>query len=189
LGLEVIADKPESQEICFVPDGDYMKILRERLPADAPALSRGPIVMTDGAVIGEHDGFARYTIGQRRGLPGGFAEPVYVVAIRPEERAVVVGSREELLGNGVIARETNWISDPPAPGASVQVRVRHRAPLVTGELLRVEDGEIEIALDAPVAAITPGQSLAVYNESGMLLGGAFIDGARQSTRVLRTIAA
>ncbi len=189
LGLEVIADKPESQEICFVPDGDYMKILRERLPADAPALSKGPIVMTDGAVIGEHDGYARYTIGQRRGLPGGFAEPVYVVAIRPEERAVVVGSREELLGNGVIARETNWISDPPAPGASVQVRVRHRAPLVTGELLRVEDGEIEIALDAPVAAITPGQSLAVYNESGMLLGGAFIDGARQSTRVLRTIAA
>jgi len=189
LGLEVIADKPESQEICFVPDGDYMKILRERLPADAPALSKGPIVMTDGAVIGEHDGYARYTIGQRRGLPGGFAEPVYVVAIRPEERAVVVGSRDELLGNGVIARETNWISDPPAPGASVQVRVRHRAPLVTGELLRVEDGEIEIALDAPVAAITPGQSLAVYNESGMLLGGAFIDGARQSTRVLRTIAA
>ncbi|MGI9141031.1 MAG: tRNA 2-thiouridine(34) synthase MnmA [Gemmatimonadaceae bacterium] len=189
LGLEVIADKPESQEICFVPDGDYMKILRERLPADAPALSKGPIVMTDGAVIGEHNGYARYTIGQRRGLPGGFAEPVYVVAIRPEERAVVVGSREELLGNGVIARETNWISDPPAPGASVQVRVRHRAPLVTGELLRVEDGEIEIALDAPVAAITPGQSLAVYNESGMLLGGAFIDGARQSTRVLRTIAA
>jgi len=189
LGLEVIADKPESQEICFVPDGDYMKILRERLPADAPALSKGPIMMSDGRVIGEHDGYARYTIGQRRGLPGGFAEPVYVVAIRPEERAVVVGSREELLGNGVIARETNWISDPPAPGASVQVRVRHRAPLVTGELLRVEDGEIEIALDAPVAAITPGQSLAVYNESGMLLGGAFIDGARQSTRVLRTIAA
>jgi len=189
LGLEVIADKPESQEICFVPDGDYMKILRARLPADAPALAKGPIVASDGRVIGEHNGYARYTIGQRRGLPGGFAEPVYVVAIRPEERAVVVGSREELLGNGVIARETNWISDPPAPGASVQVRVRHRAPLVTGELLRVEDGEIEIALDAPVSAITPGQSLAVYNESGMLLGGAFIDGARQSTRVLRTIAA
>jgi len=67
--------------------------------------------------------------------------------------------------------------------------VRHRAPLVTGELLRVEGGEIEIALDAPVAAITPGQSLAVYNESGRLLGGAFIDAARRSTRVLRTIAA
>ncbi len=189
LGLEVIADKPESQEICFVPDGDYMKILRERLPADAPALSKGPIVTSDGVVIGEHDGYARYTIGQRRGLPGGFAEPVYVVAIRPQDRAVVVGARKELLGNGIIARETNWISDPPAPGTIVLVRVRHRAPLVSGELLRVDDGEIEIALNDPATAITPGQSAALYDNTGRLLGGAFIERVPQSGRLLRTIAA
>ncbi len=189
LGLELIADKPESQEICFVPDGDYMKILRERLPADAPALSKGPIMTSEGRVIGEHDGYARYTIGQRRGLPGGFAEPIYVVAIRPRDRAVVVGPREELLGRGVIAREVNWLTNPPAEGASVQVRVRHRAPLAAGELLRVQGDEIEVALDEPVAAITAGQSLAVYDASGRLLGGGFIEGVPHSTRALRTIAA
>jgi tRNA-specific 2-thiouridylase len=166
-----------------------MKILRERLPADAPALSQGPIVTSEGRVIGEHDGYARYTIGQRRGLPGGFAEPIYVVAIRPRDRAVVVGPREELLGRGVIAREVNWLTDPPIEGATVQVRVRHRAPLAAGELLRVHGGEIEIALDEPVTAITAGQSLAVYDAAGRLLGGGFIEGVPQTTRALRTIAA
>ena len=72
LGLEVVAEKLESQDICFVPDGDHTKIIRQRLGADAPALSRGPFVLLDGTVVGEHDGFARFTIGQRRGLPGGF---------------------------------------------------------------------------------------------------------------------
>jgi tRNA-specific 2-thiouridylase len=189
LGLEVVADKPESQEICFVPDGDYMKILRERLPADAPALAKGPIVTSEGRVIGEHDGYARYTIGQRRGLPGGFAEPIYVVAIRPRDRAVVVGPREELLGRGVIAREVNWLSDSPVVGDTVQVRVRHRAPLVSGEVLRVDDMDIEIGLHDPVAAITPGQSLVLYDGGGAVLGGGFIAGARGGRMELAVIAA
>src|SRR5258706_15218626 len=77
MGLEVIAEKPESQEICFVPDGDYARILKQRLPADPPALSRGPIVMSNGAVVGEHNGFAPYPNGQRRGVPGGFSHPMY----------------------------------------------------------------------------------------------------------------
>jgi tRNA-specific 2-thiouridylase len=189
LGLEVIADKPESQEICFVPDGDYVKILRERLPADAPALSKGPIVTADGRVIGEHDGYARYTIGQRRGLPGGSAEPIYVVAIRPRDRAVVVGPREELLGRGVIAREVNWLTDVPAVDTPVFVRVRHRAPLAAGELLRISGGEIEIALNEPVSAITPGQSLVLYDENGRTLGGGFIETSPSSMKILGTIAA
>ncbi len=189
LGLEVIADKPESQEICFVPDGDYMKILRERLPADAPALSKGPIMTSDGQVLGEHDGYARYTIGQRRGLPGGSSEPLYVIAIRLLERAVVVGPREELLGRGVIAREINWLTDPPAVGNTVHVRVRHRAPLVSGELLRVDDREIEIGLYDPVAAITPGQSLVLYDEQAQVLGGGFIASARGTRTELTVVAA
>ena len=82
LGL-VTAEKKESQEICFVPDGDYVKVLEDYLPAHAPALSPGPVVTTAGEVIGEHEGFARYTIGQRRGLPGGRSRPLHVVAIRP----------------------------------------------------------------------------------------------------------
>ena len=176
LGLSVVADKPESQEICFVPDGDYMKILRDRLAADSPALSRGPILTSDGMHIADHHGFAAYTIGQRRGLPGGFKRPMYVVSIVPEDRAVIIGPREELLGRGVVAREVNWLGDPPAAGMHVSVRIRHRARLAAGELIRVERNEIEIALDEPVSAITPGQSIVLYDGS-RVLGGAFIERA------------
>ena len=98
LGLELIAEKPESQDICFVPDGDHATVIARELGANAPALSRGPFVRRDGTVVGEHDGFARFTVGQRRGLPGGFREPMFVVEIRPETRAVVIGPRTELLG-------------------------------------------------------------------------------------------
>jgi tRNA-uridine 2-sulfurtransferase len=176
LGLSVVADKPESQEICFVPDGDYMKILRSRLSSDSPALARGPILTSDGRHIGDHEGFAAYTIGQRRGVPGGFRIPMYVVGIRPDDRAVVIGPREELLGRGVIAREVNWLADAPAVGATVRVRVRHRAQLAPGELIRISGDEIEIALDEPVSAITPGQSIALY-DGERVLGGGFIERA------------
>ncbi|MEO7368624.1 MAG: tRNA 2-thiouridine(34) synthase MnmA [Gemmatimonadaceae bacterium] len=181
LGLSVVAEKPESQEICFVPDGDYMKILRQRLSPDAPALTRGPIVTSDGRRVGEHEGFARYTIGQRRGVPGGFAIPMYVVAIRPEDRAVVIGPRDELLGSGVIAREVNWLTEAPPVGSHIKVRVRHRAPLASGELIRHQGDEIEIALDEPVSAITPGQSLALY-AGDRVLGGGFIESAARPLR-------
>jgi tRNA-uridine 2-sulfurtransferase len=189
LGLDGVAGKKESQEICFVPDGDYMRVLRSKLPPDAPALAAGPIVTASGNVVGQHDGYARYTIGQRRGLPGGFGIPMYVVAIRPERREVVIGPRDELLGSGVVAQEVNWLVDPvPAPGDEVQVRIRHRAPLVTGELLRVDGDEIEIALHDPIAAIAPGQSLVVYDTRGAVLGGGFIDG-RPNHRTLAVVAA
>jgi tRNA-specific 2-thiouridylase len=188
MGLEVIAEKPESQEICFVPDGDYARILEQRLPADAPALSRGPIVTSRGVVVGEHNGFARYTIGQRRGVPGGFAVPMYVVAIRPEQRAVVIGTRDELLGNGLIAREVNWLADRPRVGDSVSVRVRHRAPLARGEIVRLTGDELEIALDEPVSAITPGQSVVLY-AAERVLGGGFIESARQKRNSLPVLAA
>ncbi len=173
LGL-IVADKVESQDICFVPDGDHTRIIRQRLGDDAPALARGPIVLADGRVVGEHDGHARYTIGQRRGLPGGFGEAMFVVAIHPETRAVVIGPREALLGRGVIAREMNWLVDRPAVGARVQVQVRHRAPPAAAEIVRLDGDEIELALDEPVAAITPGQSLVLYDGS-LVLGGGFIE--------------
>lgn len=171
LGLEVVAEKTESQDICFVPDGDHAGVVAARLGANAPALSRGPLMLSSGRIIGEHDGFARFTIGQRRGLPGGFAEPMFVVAIRPGERAVVIGTREELLGRGVVARELNWLVEPRGIGARVAVRVRHRAPLVPAEIIRLDGEEIEFALDAPVAAIAPGQSLVFYDEDAVLGGG------------------
>lgn len=179
LGLEVIAEKVESQDICFVPDGDHTKVIARRLGADTPALTPGPILLSDGRPVGVHHGYARFTIGQRRGLPGGFAEPMYVVAIRPADRAVVIGPREELLGRGVVAREVNWLSDRPTLGTRLRVQVRHRAPAVAGELVRLDDEEIEIALEEPVAAITAGQSLVLY-DGDRVVGGGVIE--RSGTR-------
>ncbi len=176
LGLDLIAEKPESQEICFVPDGDYVSILEHRLGRDIPALSPGHFVTSSGEVMGEHHGFARYTVGQRRGLPGGSGRPLYVIAIRPEELAVVIGPREELLGSAVKAGGLNWLCDAPSEGMRVSVRIRHRAPLAKGTVNSIDADEIEIALDEPVSAIAPGQSLVIY-DGERVLGGGLIQGA------------
>ena len=178
LGLTVVADKVESQDICFVPDGDHTKIIRQRLGADAPSLAPGPVLLADGRVVGEHGGFARFTIGQRKGLPGGFGEPMYVVDIRPAQRAVVIGPREALLGRGVIAREVNWLGDVPAVGERVDVQVRHHASAAPAEIVRLEGAEIELALHEAVAAITPGQSLVIYR-GDRVLGGGVIEAANR----------
>jgi tRNA-uridine 2-sulfurtransferase len=183
LGLELIAEKAESQDICFVPDGDHAKVIARELGADAPALSHGPFVRRDGAVVGEHDGFARFTVGQRRGLPGGFREPMFVVEIRPDTRAVVIGPRSELLGKGVVAREVNWLVDPPAPGSELEVQIRHRARPARGTLVQLGDDEVEIAFEEAVSAITPGQSMVLY-DGGRVLGGGVIERARRELPIL-----
>jgi tRNA-specific 2-thiouridylase len=189
LGLDMVAEKPESQDICFVPDGDHVRVLERHLGAGAPALSAGPIVTVDGRVVGHHRGFARFTIGQRRGLPGGSPVPMYVVAIRPSDRAVVIGPREALLGRGVVARGVNWLVDePPAIGARVSVQVRHRAPPAPAEVVRLDTDEIELALDEAVAAITPGQSLVIYDHA-RVLGGGFIERAPGQRTALPVLAA
>lgn len=172
LGLQVVADKAESQDICFVPGGDHTVVLAKHLAVGDAALSRGPILLSDGRRVGEHEGFARFTIGQRRGLPGGYAEPMFVVAIRPSERAVVIGPREELLGRGIIAREMNWlVEESPEVGDQVEVQVRHHAAAARAEIVRMAGDEIELALDEPVSAITPGQSLVLYSGERVLGGG------------------
>jgi tRNA-specific 2-thiouridylase len=189
LGLQVVAEKVESQDICFVPDGDHAKVIARKLGADTPSLTRGPVVLTDGRVVGEHDGYARFTVGQRRGVPGGFAEPMYVVAIRPADRAVVIGPREALLGRGVVAREMNWLVDPLPLGSRVSIQVRHRAPAVAAEIVRLDNDEIELALEAPVAAITPGQSLVLYDGDRVLGGGIIERGGAAVRTTLPVIAA
>jgi tRNA-uridine 2-sulfurtransferase len=188
LGLEVVAEKTESQDICFVPDGDHTRILRQRLGENAPALAAGPLLLSDGTRVGTHQGFARYTIGQRRGLPGGFREPMYVVDIRPDQRAVVIGPRTELLGRGVIARELNWLGEPPLVGQQLSVQVRHRAPAAAAEVVRLTGDEIELALDEPVAAITPGQSLVLYDGT-QVVGGGIIEASRRGRASLPILAA
>jgi tRNA-uridine 2-sulfurtransferase len=173
LGL-VTAEKPESVEICFVPDDDYVGVLERRLPADAPALTPGPLVTTSGEVVGSHGGYARYTIGQRRGLPGGFAEPRYVVAIRPERREVVIGTAEELAGHRVTLDEVNWLAEPLAAGSGCEVQIRYRARAVAATVLSTGAGTITLALETAVRAITPGQSGVLYGNGGQVLGGGVI---------------
>jgi len=151
-------------------------------------LSRGPIITSSGTIVGEHNGFARYTIGQRRGVPGGFATPMYVICIKPEQRAVVIGTRAELLGSGIIAREVNWLATAPHVGEAVSVRVRHRAPLASAEIVRISGAEIELALDEPVSAITPGQSVVFYSGE-RVLGGGFIEASAKQRNALPVLAA
>ena len=176
LGLAT-ADKPESQEICFVPTGDYRDLLRKRLPAH-PALQPGAIVRTDGEVVGRHQGYGGFTVGQRRGLGGGFREPLYVLAVRPATREVVVGERAELLQDVVFVSELNWLGEPPAAGEAVQVQLRYRARPVGACAEETEEG-LRLTLTVPTPAITPGQSAVVFTDE-QLRGGGRIVGAERA---------
>ena len=173
LGLTT-AEKPESVEICFVPDDDYAAVLERHLPADAPALAPGPLVTTTGEVVGEHRGYARYTIGQRKGLPGGAGGPRYVIAIRPERREVVVGTAEDLAGHRVRLEELNWLADELEPREACEVQVRYRARPVPATVLNRGAESLDLALAVPVRAITPGQSGVLYQTDGRVLGGGVI---------------
>ena len=170
LGL-VTADKPESVEICFVPNDDYVSVLEQHLPADSPALTPGPVLTTAGEVVGSHEGFARYTIGQRKGLPGGFGKPMYVVSISPTERAVVIGTADELFGHRVELDEVNWLADSLAPGDTCEIQVRYRTTAVPARVAAVDGPRVTLDLSRPVRAITPGQSGVLYDGSRVLGGG------------------
>lgn len=170
LGL-VTADKQESVEICFVPDDDYVAVLERHLPADSPALAPGPLVTTAGEVIGEHQGFARYTIGQRRGLPGGSRQPLYVVDISPEDRRVVVGTEDELYATQVKLEEVNWLAPALAPGHTCDVQVRYRTHAVPARVETEDAGRLTLQLLAPARAVTPGQSGVLYAGERLLGGG------------------
>lgn len=173
LGLST-ADKPESVEICFVPDDDYAGVLEQHLPADAPALSPGPLVTVGGEVLGEHDGFARYTIGQRKGLPGGAGAPRYVVEIRPDTREVVVGDADDLAGWSIGLEEVNWLAEPLVEGDRCQVQARHRARAVDAVVIESREHELRLALGQPVRAVTPGQSGVLFDAADRVLGGGVI---------------
>jgi tRNA-specific 2-thiouridylase len=188
MGLRVVSEKIESQDICFVPDGDHTKIIARKLGTDAPSLRPGPFVSLDGSVVGEHGGFARYTVGQRKGLPGGFAQPMFVIEIDPSRRAVVIGPREALLGRGVVAREVRWLVDAPVVGARLQLQIRHHSAPAAAEIIRLTSDEIELALDEPVSAIAPGQSLVFY-DGDRVLGGGVIEGSRAVRAALPVLAA
>lgn len=174
------ADKPESQEICFVPTGDYRDLLRTRLPSRHPALEPGTIVDREGTVLGEHGGYAGFTVGQRRGLGGGADARRYVVEIRPATREVVVGTRHELLADRIDVAGINWLADPPGDGEEVRVQLRYRAPDVAARFERGPGG-VSFALAEPVAAVTPGQSAVIFAGDRVLGGGRIERALRTAT--------
>jgi tRNA-specific 2-thiouridylase len=173
LGLGT-AEKQESVEICFVPDDDYVGVLQQHLPADAPALRPGSFVTSDGTVVGEHEGFAHFTIGQRKGLPGGAPAPRYVIGIRPDSREVVVGSADELGRDRVRLDEVNWLAAPIGSGGRCEVQLRYRSRAIPATVTDAIEASVGLLLDRPARAVAPGQSGVLYDPAGRVLGGGVI---------------
>jgi tRNA-specific 2-thiouridylase len=165
------AEKPESQEICFVPTGDYVDVLEQRLGREHPALAGGTLVTPAGDVLGEHEGYARYTVGQRKGIGGGHGRRLYVLGSRPATREVVVGSWEQLHREGAPVVDLNWLAEPPALGDRVAVQIRHRARAVPATVLTLDAGRLELGFDHPQRAVSPGQSAVVFRDEVVLGGG------------------
>jgi tRNA-specific 2-thiouridylase len=169
LGL-VTADKPDSQEICFVPDDDYRGFLRRR---DPELFREGQIVdATTGAQLGRHDGLANFTIGQRKGLGLTSGRALYVVDLDPERNTVVVGEPAALERDELVATQTNFIScEPPATPLRVHARIRHNHTPAPASVQAVEPGIARVVFDAPQRALTPGQSVVFYDGDCVVGGG------------------
>jgi tRNA-specific 2-thiouridylase len=168
-----VADKDESQEVCFVPDGDVAAFVASRRPGEPPP-PPGDIVDGAGKVLGRHAGVHRYTIGQRHGLRLAFKEPHYVIGLDVERARVIVGPAEALLRDRLVAAEVTWTAGPP-PGpvrAAVQIRYRHEPAAAT--VTPLADGRAEVGFDAPQRAVAPGQA-AVFYDGDLVLGGGFIE--------------
>ncbi len=166
------ADKPESQEICFVPDDDYAGFV-ERHATSAPRA--GDVVDGAGRVLGRHAGVHRFTVGQRRGLGLNSPRPLYVLRVLSGPNQVVVGERDELLTERLVARDVNWLSIPP-PGGELQatVKVRSRAADAPATLVPLGDARVEVRFAQPQRAVSPGQA-AVFYAGDVCLGGGWIE--------------
>lgn len=171
LGLAV-ADKPDSQEICFVPSGDYAAFVEKRAPEAAAA---GLIVDAEGRQLGTHGGIHRFTVGQRKGLGISAPTPLYVLKLKPASGTVVVGNRAALDRIGLTASGVNWASmDPPAGWTRVTAQIRHRHAAAPARVRAMDDGRAELEFDDPQAAITPGQAVVFYDDD-IVIGGGWVD--------------
>ncbi|WP_288928834.1 tRNA 2-thiouridine(34) synthase MnmA [uncultured Maritimibacter sp.] len=178
-GLEV-ADKPDSQDICFVPDGNYAGVIEKLRPG---AAEPGEIVHADGRVLGRHDGVIHYTIGQRRGLGiGGLSDPLYVVRLDTESRQVVVGPKEMLATRTIPVREINWLGDAPFTSQAewhLSVKVRSTRPPRDAVIRPISETEAEVELLTPEEGVSPGQACVFYApDSSRIFGGGWIHTGR-----------
>jgi tRNA-specific 2-thiouridylase len=169
LGL-LTADKPDSQDICFVPNGDYASIVRKVRPeAEKP----GSIVHIDGRIVGDHNGIVNYTVGQRKGLGigGGVSdnnEPLYVVGLKPDTNDVIVGPKEALSRNIITIHDSNWLDDSEG---RIQVKLRSVSRPYDAEIAHNQDGSSQIILNDPQYGISPGQAAVCYRDDRVIGGG------------------
>jgi tRNA-specific 2-thiouridylase len=166
-----VAEKPESQEICFVSQGRYDKYIDEI--GAAPRQGPGPIRHVDGAILGQHKGYWRFTLGQRKGLGIAHARPLYVTAIDPLNQTVWVGEEEHLFQTRLKAREASWCQGTPAGPFPCLAKLRSRSPEVPAWVEPLDDGGVQVVFETPQRAITPGQAVVFYDEREVL-GGAWI---------------
>ncbi len=170
LGLHV-HHKKDSYDICFVPGGDYRAVVKKFAPeAEAP----GHIVTEEGTVVGHHEGIIGYTVGQRKGLPGGATEAMYVVEIRPDTREVVIGPRESLGRALFTVKELNWLG-PDTESLAVEVKIRAQHTAVPATLNRLENDRAEVVFTAGTEQVSPGQAAVFYTPEGTMLGGGWIE--------------
>ncbi|QDU72379.1 tRNA 2-thiouridine(34) synthase MnmA [Mucisphaera calidilacus] len=170
-GLPVF-NKPDSQEICFVPDNDYARLVTQR--SEPGEVASGRIVDTEGKDLGEHPGHQHFTIGQRRGLNLALGYPIYVVDKRPESNTVTVGGREHLLASGAVADQITWHeSMRPSGFERCDVKIRYNSSAVPARVCFRAEDEIEVRFAEPVEAVTPGQAVVCYRED-LVLGGGWI---------------
>lgn len=170
LGLPV-AKKPESQEICFIPDNDYRGFLKDKSPS---SLEPGPFLDEQGRVLGQHQGIACYTVGQRKGLGLALGFPVYVLDIDPERNAVIVGPETSLYSKGLSALDNNFILlDELTEPMEVTVKIRYRSPAVPA-IIKPKGQGVEVLFKEPQKAVTPGQAVVYYQED-LVMGGGIIE--------------
>jgi tRNA-uridine 2-sulfurtransferase len=167
----VTANKPESQDICFIPDGDYAAFLEKHFPQFRG--KEGTIRHVDGRELGTHQGVHRFTVGQRKGLRVAFSEPLYVTGVDAATQEVRVGPREATLSQSFTAERVNWISVVPEIGESIEceVRIRSRGPQSRGRITRLADDRAEVVFDAPQSSVTPGQATVFYRGDEVIGGG------------------
>jgi tRNA-specific 2-thiouridylase len=171
-----LAEKPDSQEICFVPGGDYKKFLDAYLADQGEALpdTSGELVTAGGEVIGEHNGIHNFTVGQRKGLGVATGTPLYVIQINGDKRQVVVGGQDELYSRTLRARRVNWISVDGLYGPMrIEVKIRHRHQAAPATIEQSEADEVLVIFDEPQRAVTPGQA-AVFYDGDVVVGGGWI---------------
>lgn len=164
-----VFDKPDSQEICFVPDGDYAGLVERRTP---DAMRAGRILDRAGEVLGEHPGHQHFTVGQRRGVGVAFGYPIYVVDKDPADNTITVGARDELLCDGCIAVDSNWLIDPPGDDwIECTAKIRYNAEPVAAQVCRADGDALTVRFDEPQFAVAPGQAVVCYEGDAVICGG------------------